>query len=186
MHRRRDFISSVALGGLFASLPSEELDGAENTKQNAGEFIQLTKNLLVDWCDGMIAYQIDAPDAPTRHGGLACPACPRIHGRCSDAPYPFLHLADVTGQQKYLDAATKVYDWAEHNVSRPDGSWTNDTLTRNRGVTPPSSAPSRWPKHCTTTATRLTSDAATPGRRGWIEPSVDTSCVISRRSTLPT
>jgi hypothetical protein len=35
-------------------------------------------------------------------------------------------MAHVTGKKKYLDAAINVYDWAEHNVSQPDGSWTND------------------------------------------------------------
>ncbi len=40
-----------------------------------------------------------------------------------DAVYPFLYLADKTGEQRYLDAALAVMDWSE-NVSRPDGSWT--------------------------------------------------------------
>jgi hypothetical protein len=89
-------------------------------------FDSLTKSLLVDWCDGMLRWQIDAPEDLSRHGALACPACTHIHGRCSDAVYPFMHLTHVTGDKKYLDAAIKVYDWAEHNVSQPDGSWTND------------------------------------------------------------
>jgi len=125
--QRRDFISSVTLGGMLASLPVNRIFGQDKADDQASsEFDRLTKKLLVEWCDGMIANQINAPGDPTRHGGLACPACPRIHGRCSDALYPFLHLAHVTGEQKYLDAAIRVYDWAEHNVSRPDGSWTND------------------------------------------------------------
>ncbi len=126
---RRNFLGTLTAtsAGLAASthlLLSRPASLAASAK--ASQFDTLTKNLLVDWCDGMIAHQIDDPDNPALHGGLACPACPRIHGRCSDALYPFLHLANVTGDQKYLTAAIDVYDWAENNVSQPDGSWTND------------------------------------------------------------
>ena len=100
------------------------------------EFDELSKKLLTTWCDGMLAHQVDLPNDPTKHGGIDCPASKRIHGRCSDALYPFLHMAHVTGEQKYLDAAIRVYDWAEHNVSRPDGSWTNDVNPKSwRGTT---------------------------------------------------
>ena len=71
----------------------------------------------------MIRRQIDRPENLALHGALACPACEHIHGRCSDALYPFLHMAHKTGELKYHDAAVKVYDWAENNVSQPDGSW---------------------------------------------------------------
>jgi hypothetical protein len=92
---------------------------------SGSEFDLLTKRLLVDWCDGMMRRQVDQPDNPSQHGLLKCPACEHIHGRCSDALYPFLHLAHVTGQEKYLRAAIDVYDWAERNVSQDDGSWRN-------------------------------------------------------------
>lgn len=130
---RRNLLATLAAAGAgslitnglpFASAAQPDaIDAASHDNQ---KFDALTKSLLVDWCDGMIRWQINAPDDPTRHGALACPACTHIHGRCSDALYPFLHLAHVTGDKKYLNAAIKVYDWAEHNVSQPDGSWTND------------------------------------------------------------
>lgn len=87
-------------------------------------FEKLSFTLLKDWCDGMLNLQIHAPDKPEIHGALACPACDIIHGRCMDALYPFLYMADVTGDNKYLNAGILVFDWAENNVSRPDGSWT--------------------------------------------------------------
>ncbi|WP_146576837.1 glycoside hydrolase family protein [Neorhodopirellula pilleata] len=127
--------SLVSGGMLFPSLAAatETSAGAQHDNR---KFDELTKSLLVDWCDGMIRQQIDAPDDPTLHGALACPACTHIHGRCSDALYPFLHLANVTGDKKYLDAAVKAYDWAEHNVSQSDGSWTNDVNPKAwRGTT---------------------------------------------------
>ncbi|QDV66049.1 hypothetical protein [Crateriforma conspicua] len=141
--QRREFITSLTLGGALVSLAPDQVWGSDqayrpdkDTPQALSEFDQLTAQLLKQWCDGMLAHQIDAPEDPTRHGGLACPACPRIHGRCSDALYPFLHMAHTTGQQKYLDASIAVYDWAEHNVSRADGSWTNDVNPKSwRGTT---------------------------------------------------
>ncbi len=82
-------------------------------------------DLLKTWCNGLIAVQIDAPGDPKRHGGLSCPACGFIHGRCADAAYPLMHVARATGDRKYLDAAVRVQAWAD-NVTEPDGSWRND------------------------------------------------------------
>lgn len=131
---RRNFINRLSAGYAGLSLSSAAwLAGSDVMADDVGSgamkgsaFDALTKSLLVDWCDGMIARQINDPDNPALHGALACPACSHIHGRCSDAVYPFLHLANVTGDKKYLTAAINVYDWAENNVSQPDGSWTND------------------------------------------------------------
>jgi len=59
-----------------------------------------------------------------------------IHGRCGDAVYPFLRMARSTGNSKYLDAALRVYEWTEQQVSRPDGSWVNDVnLSSWKGIT---------------------------------------------------
>jgi hypothetical protein len=46
---------------------------------------QLYSRLLKTWCDGLIARQIVAMRDPTLDGGLLCPACALIHGRCGDA-----------------------------------------------------------------------------------------------------
>ena len=40
-----------------------------------------------------------------------------------DAVYPFLHMAKVTGEGKYLEAGISVFEWSK-NVSHDDGSWT--------------------------------------------------------------
>lgn len=87
------------------------------------QFISDAQALLKEWCDGMLAVQINNPDDPTQHGALGCPACNKIHGRCMDAVYPFLCMADITGEKKYLDAGIAVFEWSK-NVSRSDGSWT--------------------------------------------------------------
>ncbi|WP_235298250.1 hypothetical protein [Portibacter marinus] len=87
------------------------------------DFINLTEELLTTWCDAMLELQIDHPDDPSIHGALNCPACNKIHGRCMDAVYPFMYMADQTGDEKYLKAAIDVMNWSK-NVSMPDGSWT--------------------------------------------------------------
>jgi len=84
----------------------------------------MMEDLLKQWCDGMLRVQINDPEHLELHGALSCPSCDFIHGRCMDAVYPFLYMADTTGNKKYTEAAVLVMNWAENNVSQPDGSWT--------------------------------------------------------------
>jgi hypothetical protein len=95
----------------------------------------LYATLLQTWCDGLLAHQVMLSD-PALHGALLCPACSIIHGRCADALYPLLRVAHTTGDRKYITAASLLYEWAERNVSRSDGSWINDvTLSSWQGIT---------------------------------------------------
>ena len=97
---------------------------------------QLYSTLLKTWCDGLIARQIVAMRDPVFYGGLLCPACALIHGRCGDAVYPLLKMAHTTGDEKYVRAAKLVHEWSQVQVSRPDGSWINDvTLGHWQGIT---------------------------------------------------
>lgn len=91
--------------------------------EELNDFEKIVSNLLVVWSDAMIRDQINNPNNLELHGALYCHACKKIHGRCMDAVYPFLCLADKTGNEKYLNAAINVMKWSE-NVSMPDGSWT--------------------------------------------------------------
>lgn len=95
----------------------------ENPSEQVTDYEKLVDGLLADWCEGMISVQVNNPEDLAVHGALYCPACDKIHGRCMDAVYPFLHMADKTGEEKYLKAAIDVMKWSE-NVSMPDGSWT--------------------------------------------------------------
>ena len=95
---------------------------------NRDDYDILTRTLLKEWCDGMIKHQVNDPSRPELHGVLECPACKErgvIHGRCHDAVYPFMHMAHVTGERKYLEAAINVMEWSR-NVTGEDGRWTND------------------------------------------------------------
>ncbi|SFD27318.1 hypothetical protein [Algibacter pectinivorans] len=114
-----------ALAGIGLSLPmSGLLNACSNHPEHSLEFKNLISGLLKDWCDGMINVQINNPQNLEEHGALGCPSCSHIHGRCMDAVYPFLYMADVSGDEKYIEAAELVMTWAENNVSQENGAWT--------------------------------------------------------------
>lgn len=122
---RRKFIQLSTFAGMGLSLPfSGVLNACTNDAEHSLEFKNLTFDLLKEWCDGMLKLQIHNPSNLKEHGALDCPSCSHIHGRCMDAVYPFLYMADVTGDKKYVNAAILVMEWAENNVSQQDGSWT--------------------------------------------------------------
>ncbi len=93
-------------------------------------------SLLKTWCDALLDHQVRGLRAPGLNGGLLCPACGIVHGRCGDAVYPLLRVARSTGQARYIDAARAVHTWSEAHVSRADGSWVNDAaLSDWKGIT---------------------------------------------------
>jgi len=123
--QRRNFIQLSTLAGVGLSLPiSGILNACENHIEHSIEFKNLTSSLLKDLCDGMLKQQIVNPSNLEEHGALECPSCSHIHGRCMDAVYPFLYMADKTGDEKYVEGAKLVMLWAENNVSQEDGAWT--------------------------------------------------------------
>lgn len=92
-------------------------------------------DLLRQWCGKLLELQVRSVDNPALKGGILCPACAGIHGRCFDAVYPFLYLADVDQDDRYLEGAKLLFDWAEQTVSREDGSYVNDTNSEWKGTT---------------------------------------------------
>lgn len=91
-------------------------------------------DLLKQWCDGLLALQITENTHKELHGGILCPSCARVHGRCADAIYPLVLMTKLTGDRKYLEAAKLAFDWAE-NMARPDGYYVNDTNSTWNGIT---------------------------------------------------
>ena len=71
----------------------------------------LCGDLLRVWCDKLLELQVTSVSDPALRGGILCPACAGIHGRCFDAIYPFLYLADADGDSRYLEAAKMLFDW---------------------------------------------------------------------------
>ncbi|MGB5419967.1 hypothetical protein [Algibacter sp.] len=123
--KRRNFIQLSTLAGVGLSLPMAGLlNACESHPEHSFEFKNLISELLKDWCDGMIKVQINNPSNLEEHGALGCPSCEHIHGRCMDAVYPFLYMANISGDKKYIEAAKLVMIWAENNVSQNNGAWT--------------------------------------------------------------
>ena len=89
---------------------------------------------MKDWCDALIDLQITENKRPELYGGILCPSCARVHGRCGDAIYPLVFLADATKDAKYLESAKRLFDWSE-NMARPDGEYINDTNSGWSGIT---------------------------------------------------
>lgn len=90
--------------------------------------------LLRQWCDAIVSHQVSVPHAPAPDGGILCPACGMIHGRCVDALLPLMYMADRTGNETYLRAARRLFRWGE-NMLCADGSMRNDAKSPWRGVT---------------------------------------------------
>lgn len=124
--KRRSFVQLSAFGSMGFMLPIQACKGivGEDSFSDFSQFQKSSLSLLTTWCDAMIRDQVYNPNDSVTNGALYCHACEKIHGRCTDAVYPFLYMADKTGDKKYLDAAIKVMDWSV-NVDLPDGSWTN-------------------------------------------------------------
>ncbi|MFW2348332.1 MAG: hypothetical protein ACN4EF_07225 [Wenyingzhuangia sp.] len=123
--KRRNFLELSVLAGVGVSLPmSGILSACSDHPEHSLEFKNLISGLLKDWSDGMLKVQINNPSDLNVHGALGCPSCSHIHGRCMDAVYPFLYMADTTGDQKYVEGAKLVMLWAENNVSQESGAWT--------------------------------------------------------------
>jgi hypothetical protein len=128
---RRGFIKTTALAGagltMMPAMPSMSQSQCMNKDVS---LTNLSLNLLKDWCEGMLNYQLADVHSKGLDGGLICPACSLIHGRCGDAIYPLLFMADHTGDSKYLESALALYNWMENNVSWHDGSWVNDANSK--------------------------------------------------------
>ena len=91
-------------------------------------------DLLRQWCDALIERQVQHM-GPDFDGAFLCPACKYEHGRCMDAVYPFMYLADHTGEEKYLRAAEAVVAWHDRHMLCDDGGAYNDPNSAWRGIT---------------------------------------------------
>ena len=90
--------------------------------------------LLREWADGLLRLQIDNPACSSLHGAILCPACKTVHGRCHEAVYPLMYMAQATGEEKYLKAARRLFAWGGNMVCT-DGAVRNDAKSEWKGVT---------------------------------------------------
>jgi hypothetical protein len=91
--------------------------------------------LVKRWCDTLIMHQIKGSSTLEYEGGIMCPACTGIHGRCADAIYPLTYLTDKTGNPLYLNSAKMLFQWSERNVIKADGAYVNDSNNDWKGIT---------------------------------------------------
>jgi hypothetical protein len=91
--------------------------------------------LIKTWCDGLMEHQIANSPHKEYNGGIMCPACTSVHGRCYDALYALTYMAEKTGDKKYLDSAKLVFEWGENNMAKADGSYVNDANNDWKGIT---------------------------------------------------
>lgn len=96
---------------------------------------QLCEELLQDWCRALLQLQVKGTGNSRLDGGILCPSCGRIHGRCFETMFPFLYMASVTHEDIWLEASEQLFLWAEQTVSQPDGSYLNDIDSDWKGTT---------------------------------------------------
>ena len=90
--------------------------------------------LLLDWCSALVDLQVNDPSNKRLDGGLFCPACGMIHGRCHEAVYPLLCTAKQSGDERYLQSAKRLFTWGK-NMLEVDGAVRNDFDSGWKGVT---------------------------------------------------
>lgn len=90
--------------------------------------------LIKTWCDGLLAYQITEISDDHLKGGILCPACSIIHGRCGNAIPAMLYLAQQEKDERYIRCAEGLIDWSEQLLC-PDGGFVNDTESEWKGIT---------------------------------------------------
>jgi len=93
------------------------------------------QELVKTWCDGLLQHQITNSPHLEYNGGIMCPSCTGIHGRCADAIYPLTYLADKTGDMQYLESAKLLFQWSERNAIVADGAYINDSNNDWKGIT---------------------------------------------------
>ena len=90
--------------------------------------------LLKEWLDALLSFTLSFPASPALDGAVLCPACAIVHGRCHEAAYPLLAMADYSGEEKYLEAARKLFRWSARLLC-DDGSMYNDLQSAWNGTT---------------------------------------------------
>jgi hypothetical protein len=86
---RRDLLRTTAAGFLAPSYAP--LMARNDGSQNDQSFDILSRDLLRDWCGGMLVLQINDPSDPAKHGALA------------DTLHHHGDLLDAERRQRWLD-----------------------------------------------------------------------------------
>lgn len=124
--------AALGLGGLLLPGCSRGADEGAAAMDGRAEL----ESLFATWSDALLLHQIGRDAGRESAGALACPGCGFVHGRCGDALYPLLRRARTTGDQRYADAAVRLFDWMAV-VDKGDGGWINNLKPENKwdGIT---------------------------------------------------
>lgn len=99
----------------------------------------LSEELLHEWCESLRRLQVKGTGNPRLDGGFLCPACGKIHGRCIDAVYPFMRMAQEAEtkeeRDEWIRSAEGLLDWADHTVRKGEGVYWNDIDSGWTGTT---------------------------------------------------
>ena len=108
----------------------------------AKQIEELSEHLLHQWCEGLLKLQVKGTGNARVDGGILCPACGMIHGRCIDAVYPFMRMAaeaadrnDREESQKWIQAVKEIFTWADMSVQQKKGVYWNDIGSSWTGTT---------------------------------------------------
>ena len=141
---RRQFITQTGQTALAPSLlgsllyPAGAARAAEAAKHSLpGTRPEELEKLFATWTDGLLARQIGPEADRESAGALACPACGFIHGRGGDAVYPLLRRARISKDERFVDAAVRLFNWMSCMDDKDTGGWINNLkpLSTWNGIT---------------------------------------------------
>jgi hypothetical protein len=127
MLSRRNFLEGfcplISLGGLTSS----PFFARNEVVERSGEKLFLqeqVKGLFLQWAAGLKSRQLNESEGGVHAGVIRCDESPEVHhGRCGDSIYAFLKAAQLTGEEGYVRAAERLFDWMEKHVSGEEGCW---------------------------------------------------------------
>ena len=96
---------------------------------------EINRTLLLTWCDKIEKLQIKDSTSKGLFGGILCEGCGYIHGRCADVIYPMVTSYKISGDEKFLDCAERVFYWQKNNVRKNNGFNVNDSFNTWLAVT---------------------------------------------------
>ncbi len=91
------------------------------------------EKLLRQFADSLLKRQFDSED-PSLNGGVFCPSCKVIHGRCIDAVYALCVAYKAFKDERYLLGARKLLKYSSNLICH-DGGIYNDLQTTWRYTT---------------------------------------------------
>lgn len=91
--------------------------------------------LFEDWVRTLRKFQISNTGNKRLDGAFICPSCGKIHARCFEVAYPFLHMEEHYPGEGWAASAEAVFDWAVNTVALSDGAILNDIDSDWKGTT---------------------------------------------------